>query len=518
MPTIVIDNDVRVPMRDGTSLAATVFRPSGRGPYPAVLMRTPYDRSSAASVTLQVNAPELAAAGYAVVVQDVRGRFESGGEFEPFVSEQEDGIDSIDWLAGQVCCDGSIGMAGLSYNAFTQIAVASAGLENLKAWVPGLTPGDVRWTWVRQGGVLDLGFHLAWALGAIVGSDWRTDDPHSLLAAFDDPARIVRRGPSDQPELTNTRAGSWFRSWVDSADPYPNDKRVPPIDNLGHVRSPALVIGGWFDVFCQGSIQLGTALRRTNPDLHAVIMGPWDHSGLPFRRRSGDGDFGRDAVLDLHSLQKGWFDRHLRLLDSKEPQSAVFITGLNRWVDTSDLPTPIPRMLRLTSRMGIEQDGVDGDHAVTLDPGDPTPTLGGRLFPWEPFLRCGSFDQRGRRNRHDVLAFTSRPLDDKLLVVGPVTSRIQLQANVAAPTVVVTLVEIGADGTAFNIADGLGIGHATAGEVGEIDVIVGDVAHEFSPRSRIGLDIAFGSFPRLAPELGTRTVGRATLTLPEIAP
>ena len=516
MPTLIVDDDVRVPTRDGTNLAATVFRPAGKGPYPAVLMRTPYDRTSAASVTLQVNAPALAAAGYAVVLQDVRGRFGSEGDFEPFVSEQEDGIDSLDWLAGQSWCSGRIGMAGVSYNAFTQIAVVAAGTDHLRAWVPGLTPGDVRTSWIRQGGVFDLGFHLAWALGAIIGNDRRTQDPQALSAAFNDPGHTVRRGPTDQPELTTHQAGSWYRAWLDCTDPYPDDIRVPTMAALGAIRTPGLVIGGWFDVFCHGSIELGATLRTADPENHAYIVGPWDHAGLPLRRRSGDRDFGAAAVVDLHRSQLAWFDRHLRDLDFPTPRAEVFVTGADRWADAEALPAATSRQLTLTSGQTIEENGDTGEHQVTLDANDPTPTLGGRIFPWEPLLRCGSFDQSRRRQRSDVLAFTGPPLERRMLVVGRVRCRIHLRSDVDQPTVAVTLVQVNADDTAFNIADGLGMSPARAGDEGEIEVVVGDIAHEFAAGSRIGLDIAFGSFPRLPPQTGRRSVGQAILTLPEV--
>lgn len=516
MPTLTVDDDVQVPTRDGTKLATTVFRPAGAGPYPSVLMRTPYDRTSASSTTLQVHAPALAAAGYAVVLQDVRGRFGSEGTFEPFVAEQEDGIDSLDWLAGQTWCNGRIGMAGVSYNAFTQIAVVAAGAEHLQAWVPGLTPADIRTTWIRQGGVFDLGFHLAWGLGSIVGQDRRTQDPRAISAAFNDPGRTVRRGSTDQPELITHPAGSWYGAWLGSADPYPDDMRVPTLSALETVHTPGLVIGGWFDVFCQGSIELGSALRRVDPDAHALVVGPWDHAGLPLRRRSGDRDFGATAVVDLHQSQKAWFDRHLREVDSPTPCVEVFVTGANRWIDAAALPTATPRQLTLTSRMTIEERGEGGEHRVRLDAADPTPTLGGRVFPWEPVLRCGSFEQSRRRHRSDVLAFSGRPLDRPMLVVGPVKCRIQLGSDVDRPTVALTLLQINAEDTAFNIADGLGMSSAPAGD--EDEIVVGDIAHEFAAGSKIGLDVAFGSFPRLAPSTGTRTVGRAVLTVPEVRP
>ena len=166
MLSVSVDLGIDVPMSDGTGLATDVIRPTGGGPAPAVVVRTPYNRRTPASRSLQVDGLRLAEAGYAVVIQDVRGRFASGGHFEPFVNEQDDGVDTVEWAAAQPWCNGRVGMAGTSYLGFCQLATAVRRPEPLQAIMPGLTPCDVRDGWIRESGEANHGFNLAWILGA----------------------------------------------------------------------------------------------------------------------------------------------------------------------------------------------------------------------------------------------------------------------------------------------------------------------------------------------------------------
>lgn len=513
MPALTVDTDVRVPTRDGVALATTLFRPQGPGRWPAVLMRTPYDRTTYASEALQVHASALATAGYAVVLQDVRGRGGSEGRFSPFVNERNDGIDTVEWLAEQSWCTGAIGLAGISYNAFAQTAIVTANHPAVQCWVPGLAPSDVRTSWIRQNGVFDLGFHLSWALGTIASSDSRTPEPESLLAAFDDPRRIARRGPYDQPELASTSAADWFFEWARSVDPYPDDRGVPRLDDLAGVTSPALVVAGWFDVFSSGSLGLLSALRRGPAfSSHRLVAGPWDHTGLPLGRRAGDRDFGRSAAVDLHGLQLAWFDQHLRGGD-EVLTDRVFVTGRNSWLDEQQWPPlTTDQVLGLGSDGSLRPGAADGRLEIVVDANDPTPAAGGGVFPWDPHLRPGAFDQRARQSREDVALFVGAPLESPVVITDE--PRLDVTLSGEGP-VCATLVEITQDGPVWNVSDGFGlIDHS-----GVASLTFGPIAHEFSTGSAIGLDLAFAADPRLQPPSSGRRVielgERASLRLPE---
>lgn len=518
MPTLAVDTDVRVPTRDGVALATTVLRPQGPGRCPAVLMRTPYDRNTYASETLQVHASALASSGYAVVLQDVRGRGDSEGRFVPFVNERGDGIDTLDWLAEQSWCSGAVGLAGVSYNALAQAAVATVGHPAVRCWIPGLAPSDVRTSWIRRNGLLDMGFHLSWALGSIASADPRTRDPESLLAAFDEPLRVGRRKPDDQPELADSPAADWFFEWVRSVDPYPGDERVPGSADLANISSPALVVAGWFDVFSSGSLDLLSALRRgPASSLHRLVAGPWDHSGLPLGRRAGNRDFGRSAAVDLHGLQLEWFDQHLRG-GEEVSTDRVFVMGRNAWSEDGDWPESAG-----TLSLGLGSDGSLGAGApggrleLKIDGDDPTPSPGGAVFPWEPYLRPGAFDQSDRQSRSDVAVFVGTPLQSSLSIAGAPNLRLTLEPTWTPCPVVVTLVEIDPAGAAWNVSDGVGL----VGRSGVASLDLGPAAHEFRAGSSIGLDLAFAADLRVMPQpTGRRIVelgeAHSVLTLPVV--
>ena len=207
MLSLSVDLGIGVPMSDGTGLATDVIRPSGGGPLPAVVVRTPYNRRTPATRSLQVNALGLAEAGYAVVIQDARGRFASGGDFEPFVNEQADGVDTIEWVAAQPWCTGRVGMAGTSYLGYCQLAAAARRPEPLRAIMPGLTPCDVRDGWIRERGEPNHGFNLSWILGALLPADSRMADPAGALERLGParPDRGFRLG--DRPPHRGQSAG-----------------------------------------------------------------------------------------------------------------------------------------------------------------------------------------------------------------------------------------------------------------------------------------------------------------------
>ena len=140
---MVMDRAVEVPMRDGTILRADVWRPAGEGPFPALLMRTPYDRTQAVNLAGSPDPFRATAAGYAMVVQDVRGRYASDGTFVPFEHEAADGFDTVEWVAAQPWCDGNVGMFGGSYVGYTQWAAASLRPPHLRAIAPVVATSDL---------------------------------------------------------------------------------------------------------------------------------------------------------------------------------------------------------------------------------------------------------------------------------------------------------------------------------------------------------------------------------------
>jgi putative CocE/NonD family hydrolase len=199
---ITIDRGVRIPMRDGVGLIADVYRPSPEGRYPVLLQRTPYDRSSNTNAMLMLNPVRAATAGFAVVVQDTRGRFESEGDFEPFLADIADGYDTVEWCAGQSWSNERVGMYGMSYVGATQWLAAIAHPPHLMAIAPQLTSSSFNDGWLRHDGVLALGFAGSWMLGNLAPDTFR---------------RLRARDPKYGPAMRRALAtldelGTWLRT------------------------------------------------------------------------------------------------------------------------------------------------------------------------------------------------------------------------------------------------------------------------------------------------------------------
>ena len=202
---------VAVPLRDGTVTYADVFRPDSPGRFAALLTRTPYDRTASENISAPIHAAQAARRGYAVVIQDVRGRYASEGEFRPLHQEIDDGHDSVEWVGRQEWCSGRVGMYGISYGGATQWLAALGGPPSLAAIAPGYTASDYHDGWAWQGGAFELGFNLTWATGALTHAMWPTlrdrlglseADEDGFLATKDALADAFPRMPlTDQPHL-----------------------------------------------------------------------------------------------------------------------------------------------------------------------------------------------------------------------------------------------------------------------------------------------------------------------------
>ena len=504
MHSVSVDLDIGVPMRDGTGLATDVIRPAGGGSVPAVVVRTPYDRRTPASRSLQVNALGLAEAGYAVVIQDARGRFASGGVFEPFVNEQADGVDTIEWVAEQPWCNGRVGMAGISYLGFCQLAAAARGPEPLQAIMPGLTPCDVRDGWISEGGEPNHGFNLAWMLGALLPVDPRMSEPAGALDAWVRPGATAASGSAvDLLIAASPLAGAWLE-WNRPA-PYAGAPSIPTRDSITGVPIPALVVAGWFDIFQPSTFELHDALIES-----VLVAGPWGHRGLPLARGAGARDHGAAAAFDLDGAQQAFLDRHLRDADTATAEATVFVTGANRWESLAAWPPETSRLALFPAADGqlwdtAEEALID----VGLDAEDPTPSVGGRVYPWEPDLVPGPFDQAARDARFDVVAFTSEPLPTATTIAGPVTVAVATDAEQPEGMVFATLSDGGPDGSVWNVADG---GAAVAGPITVVEL--GHAAHQFDRGHRVRLTLSFGAFPRYRwrPGSGRRRIALGSRT------
>lgn len=533
---ICVERNVAVPMRDGVVLRADVFRPEPEGRYPVLLTRTPYGKSVANLAYGWLQPIRPASEGYVVIVQDVRGRFESEGTFNPFHQELNDGFDTVEWAARQPWSNGRVGMYGLSYFGATQWLAAAAQPPNLQAIFPALTASDYYDGWTYQGGAFELGFNLTWvgallALSDVPRSSLSPEQTQQLLAGlykvvFDHWPALHHQPLRDLPAFAHDVVAPYYKQWLDH--PTRDDFWAPITIEDAHPRIhvPAYNLGGWFDLFIRGTLRNYTGMRTNGATEVArsgqkLIVGPWSH-GATLTAITGQTVFGPAAQLLLEDLHMTWFDHWLRDSDNgvdREPPVRVFAMGTNAWNTFSDWP---PAESRPTSYYFHSNGGAAtarGDGVLSTDPpGDersdnfvydplnPCPTVGGALFPFPLDVPPGQFDQARVEARPDVLCYTSAPLDRDTEVTGAVEVRLWAASTARDTDFTAKLVDVLPDGTPLNLIDGILRGRyhegfdkialLDPGTPVELHIDLAGVSNVFQRGHRIRVEISSSNFPR----------------------
>ena len=525
-------------MRDGVELAADVHLPDGRGPFPALLQRVPYSREAGRIVDFALDAQRALKAGYAVVVQDVRGRFGSAGTFTPFLDDGADGVDSVGWTASQTWCDGRVGMAGGSYGGTTQWAAARERPPALAAIAAFVATDDCYDGWIYRNGVFELGFNLHWALRNIAPP--AAEGPERLgraLAANDRIEELYRRLPLvDQPDLADL--APFYAEWL--REPTPNGRwgRLAR-DASVTVAVPTLSIGGWYDVFQQGTIAGHTSLAGGAAPPRRLVMGPWAHG--VFGGSFGDRSFGIDAdtaVANLTALQLRWYDRWVKGEDNGADRDAnvrLFVMGADYWRDEQEWPPSdaVDTAFFLHSGGNANTAAGDGvistrapraepEDAYTYDPHVPVPTVGGATFlpGMHIAANSGPRDQRAVEARYDVLCYTSEPLEAPLETVGSVRSFLFVSSSAPDTDFVATLTDVFPDGRSLNITGGVVRARYRSsrsepallkpGQKYELAIDLGGTAYVFRTGHRLRLQVSSGSFPRFEPNPQTGALASET--------
>ena len=544
---IKIESNVSAEMRDGTTLYADVYRPEGEGRFPVLLQRTPYDKSSPTSYGVALDALRAARAGFAVVIQDVRGRYASEGEFYTFVNESTDGYDSVEWAAAQPWSSGRVGMYGGSYVGATQWLAAVAHPPHLCAIAPAITSHDYHEGWTYQGGAFQLNFALSWTLGLVLFNidhlARRLGDLSSeqaeLIDALDRFERSARHLPlSEVPALRREGLAAYYHDWVTHRD---NDDywRRWNIESRHHTLDvPALHIGGWYDIFLGGTLRNFTGMHANaasegTRQAQRLLIGPWAHSYEP-GAKVGSVDFGiaaNGASIDLHGRTLDWFSHWLTdagdahapedlpggLPDS--PPVEIFTMGVNQWRSENEWPLARTQYtkyyLHSTGRAPTDLD--DGrlthdapaaespDHFL-YDPRDPVPTRGGGLCCHDAQVEQGSFDQREVEQRADVLVYSTAPLDAPVEVTGPVTVTLWAISSAVDTDFTAKLLDVSPCGRAVNLTDGIiraRYRNSTSapepikpGEIYAYTIDLWATSNVFLAGHRIRVEISSSNFPR----------------------
>ncbi|NUT40624.1 MAG: CocE/NonD family hydrolase [Thermoactinospora sp.] len=516
----MIETTETMTTRDGVELVATLWRPESGGRLPVLLSRTPYGRAVDAP-GYHLDVERLVSAGYAVVLQDVRGTGSSQGEFRFIRGEAADGHDAVRWAATQPWSDGNVGMYGDSYLAITQLLAAQEHPEGLKAIAPHVSPFGLYECVHQPGGVPNLNVFLTvsvfvLALGELdrrIALGTATQHDRNVhLGAIGLPDRLTeaiqelseRLPPSDQPLLTDLVP--FYRTFMETTDPSDPLWREAVVDHA-RIEVPALVSTGWYDFFCGGSIEHYLRLRGPR----RLIVGPWSH--VSHDREMCGRDYGDQAsqdAIDWTGVHLDWFDHWLRGAPARETAPVkVFVMGADTWREEDVWPPS--RARRVPYHLGMDgtlrtEPAAGGSASFTADPGDPVPTTGGAIMTFDAF---GPLDQRPLDGRADVLRHRSEPLAEAVEVSGHVELVALISSTAAGADVTAKLIDVHPDGRAELLIDGVArVTGLTPGEIVEVRVPLGWTSNLFLPGHRIRIDVAGSNFPRFArnPDKGTTTL------------
>lgn len=535
---IIIDKNVQVPMRDGVALATDIYRPDTEQALPVLVQRLPYNKELPALLSFALDVQRAARSGYAVVVQDTRGRFASEGEFNPFMDEAEDGADTVQWAAEQAWSNGQVGMVGGSYFGATQWLAATQAPEALKAIAPFVTAADYHEGWAYQGGAFELGFNLNWTLTSLglgelqrrMGAGRATmQDMFALINAVDNNADLYQRIPlNDMPALEGI--AKYYFDWLAHPDYDDYWRKIAPKEYYEQITAPALNMGGWYDLFLGGTIANYMGMKEHGASEAArkhqrLIIGPWSHGvvtgAFPWRQY---GLMSGTDVLDLTGIQLRWFDYWLKGEDNgvdKDKPVRLFIMGANTWREEDNWPLPDTQFTNYYLRSNGHANTLAGDGVLSTeapgdepqdvylyDPRNPVPTVGGQTFL--PGLgvaaNAGPRDQRPVEARHDVLCYTTPPLEKRVEVTGPVSLVLFASSSALDTDFTGKLVDVHPDGRAEILTEGILRARyrdsfsepspLEPGQVYEFHLDLWATANLFDAGHRIRLEVSSSNFPR----------------------
>ncbi|NLY02603.1 MAG: CocE/NonD family hydrolase [Rhodopirellula sp.] len=459
--------DQKAPMRDGVELVIDVFRPRAEGKFPAILQQTPYNKSGQAA-----RARRFAARGYVVVNADSRGRFHSGGQWDPFSPlHKQDGYDLVEWIAAQPWCNGNVGTYGLSYMGWAQWWTASQAPPSLKAIVPEVAPPDHFYNCPYQNGIL-----VCWMV------DWAgtmsdrvpysaAPGPYGGFAVGREEA--YRSLPYiDFDKTRRYKPTEWWRKWMiqnTAEGEYWRAIAYQTPQSYAKIRVPSLAISGWFDANFPGTPMNYLAMKAHGATPTArrprMVVGPWEHI-VNSRRQAAGVDFGPEAIIDWDGYVTRWFDYHLKgrqngVLD--DPPVHLFVMGRNQWRTAVDWPLPETRFTTYYLHSAGKANSSAGDgkletkppadqppDSYRYDPDDPTPS--------PPFANGhidGPRDISASAARQDVLVYTTPELAEDVEIVGPISAQLWAATSAGDTDWMIRLADVHPDGQALFLAEGV---------------------------------------------------------------
>jgi putative CocE/NonD family hydrolase len=527
------EKNVAVAMRDGVILRADVMRPKSAGPFPVLVYRTPYGKENALKdYTTFTHAVER---GYAVVIQDVRGRYDSAGEFIPYQQEGKDGYDTIEWAAKQPWSNGSIGTFGLSYPGAVQWLAAVENPPHLKAMVPAMTFSSAQ-NFFYAGGTWDMSW-IEWIWDNIAPdarvkrnvpgpktekeaeAAWRQDGPKMLrelpLSAL---AELKGLAPYYYEWLKHPYDDAWW-DWCDLRNKY------------DRVHAAVLNFSGWYDdnYGPEGATTNFTGLLKSrtaqpDPQTH-LLVGPWVHGvDSTAKTKSGERMFAPSAAINYDEVVLHWLDHYVRGVSNgveKEKPVRYYVMGANQWRAASSWPPPA----KATSYY-LDVPASPARRSTGLNELTTQAPKSGRAFgvfiskTEDPVLNrynsSGAHDYRDLSKRQDVMTFDSVPLARDLEVTGPIEADMFIACDCRDMDLWVRLLDVAPDGTSFNLMNpGLDVLRASyrdvkkgrqllnPGQIYELNLTNLITSNVFRKGHRLRVQVSASFFPNFSRNLQT---------------
>jgi putative CocE/NonD family hydrolase len=513
-------------LRDGISLSADVYLPLGGAGLPTIVQWTPYESTRERFVSWGV---WFAQRGYAAVVVDVRGRYESEGRFTAWEHDGRDAHDTLTWAAGEQWSNGRIGTWGRSYGGLVQWQLAHLGHPNLQCMAPQVIHDDYFWDGYWTGGAfqlaLTLGAAALWssALSLITG-------PSARDLVLND--RVLRHLPLvSLDEVTIGRRVDYWRLWWEHQvnDEYWQSFRHRP----ERVEVPIFQQGGWFDPYSGSHLRSFAAIGERVPN--RVLIGPWSHEEEVETFR-GDVDLS-PALTVIRHHELDFYDRYLKDVGNgwdERPRAELYVLGADEWRGESAWPLAraVQTAFHLRRHGGLSVDEPRPGEAAdrfAYDPADPVPTIGGvnsvltMTQGAETPVRPGPLDQRVLERREDVLVYTTEPLEADLEVVGPVEMTLFAASTAKDTDFLVRVCDVYPDGRSIFLTEGIiraryrgsiegeSVELLEQGEVARYRIRLYPLANVFRRGHRIRVDLTSSSFPRFSRNLNTgEDVGTGT--------
>jgi putative CocE/NonD family hydrolase len=519
-----VDRDVAVPMQDGVTLRADLYRPAAGGRFPVLVFRTPYGKHEAAdSDGIHLKAVER---GYAVLMQDVRGRYASDGLFDPYRQEGRDGFDTIEWAAAQPWSDGRVGTYGLSYPGAVQWLAALEKPPHLVAMAPAMTFSSPRrffymngifdrsWLpWIYQSVAPDARRRLGMPDEGNAEQKWSTvEDKFFAWLPLRDLPQLRREAPYYFEWLAHPPEDPWW-DWAELGGRY------------GDVTPAVLNLSGWYDdaYGVEGAATNFRGLQAARQkDARArahLVLGPWVH-GAPSvsDSRAGDIDFGPAAAFDYDALVLDFHDHYLRGRDNRfshEPSVRYFVMGENGWRESEAWP-PQPERIET---LYVARAGVGGMHRLESQaPASPGAGIAFVSDPRQPVAdphaTPGAHDYRELAGRDGVVTFETDPLADEWTVAGTLEARVFASCDCRDFDLWVRVQDVRPDGRAINVTTpgndvirasyrnpGAGRQSVEAGRIYELQLAQALTAIRFGRGHRIRLQVSASFDPHLSRNL-----------------